>query len=233
MLPLRDTVPARRLPAAVWALVFVNAAIFLHETRLSPPELEAFLFQYGVIPADLTSPGGLARHWPTIFSSMFLHGGWLHLIGNMWFLWIFGDNVEDRLGTLRFLLFYFLGGLAATILHVAVDPSSPVPAVGASGAISAVLGAYLVLYPTARVISLVPILFFPLLVAVPALWWIGFWFVEQTINGLASLLFVPVGGVAWWAHIGGFFFGLLVALPLRWMPKRTYCCGYDQEWPFA
>jgi membrane associated rhomboid family serine protease len=250
MLPLRDTVPARRLPAAVWALVFVNAAIFLHEAQLTPPELEQFVYRYGMIPARLTMPEGLERFWPTVITSMFLHGGWLHIIGNMWFLWVFGDNVEDRLGTVRFLVFYFLGGLAATVLHVFVAPHSTVPAVGASGAISAVLGAYLVLFPAARVITLVPIFFFPWFVEVPALLWIGLWFLEQWLNGVVALNVAPDGGgVAWWAHIGGFLFGVLAALPFAWawgqraerVPgavrgtnrRRQFYYGYDREWPFV
>src|SRR4051812_26784092 len=169
MLPLRDTVPARRLPAAVWALVFVNAAIFLHEVQLTPPELQLFITRYAMIPARLTMPGGLEQYWPTLITSMFLHGGWMHVISNMWYLWIFGDNVEDRFGSLRFLALYFLGGIAADALHIYVDPLSTVPSLGASGAISAGLGSYLVLFPGARVFTLVPIFIFPFLVDVPAL----------------------------------------------------------------
>lgn len=233
MLPLRDTVPARRLPAAVWALVFVNAAIFLHEAQLSPPELELFVYRYAMIPARLTAPGGFERFWPTAVTSMFLHGGWLHIIGNMWYLWIFGDNVEDRFGTIRFLIFYFLGGFAATTLHLLADPFSPVPAVGASGAIAAVLGAYLVLFPTARVLTVVPLFFLPWLIEVPALVWLGFWFLQQWLNGLAALHFDLLGGgVAWWAHVGGFLFGVIVALPLLRAPRRQFYYGYDREWPF-
>ena len=233
MLPLHDTVPARRLPAAVWALVFVNAAIFLYEVRLGPDGLQLFVDRYGMIPADLSAPGGLARHWPTVITSMFLHGSWLHIIGNMWFLWIFGDNVEDRLGTARFLVFYFLGGFAAAALQVSVDPTSQVPSIGASGAIAAVLGAYIVLYPTATVISIVPIFFLPMLVDVPAVLWIGFWFLEQWLNGFVALFLPAMGGVAWWAHIGGFLFGMAVAIPYRFQPPRRHYVGYDREWPFG
>jgi membrane associated rhomboid family serine protease len=244
MLPLRDTVPSRRLPAAVWALVFINAAIFLHEVQLSPPELEQFLYRYAAIPARLTMPGGLEQFWPTVILSMFLHGSWLHVISNMWFLWIFGDNVEDRLGTLRFLVFYFLGGFAATALQVLADPTSPLPSVGASGAIAAVLGAYLVFYPEARVITLVPIFFLPLIIDISALVWLGYWFLQQWLNGLVSLhLAIPGGGVAWWAHVGGFLFGVVAALLLRWRAEvpvrasgagqRQYFYGYDRDWPFA
>jgi membrane associated rhomboid family serine protease len=234
MLPLRDTIPARKFPAAVWALVAVNTLIFLYQVSLPPWELEAFIYLYGMVPGRLTEPAGLERYWPTVFTSMFLHGGWLHLIGNMWFLWVFGDNVEDRLGTPLFLVFYLLGGVAAALVQVLVDPGSPIPAVGASGAISAVLGGYLVMFPQARVISLFILIIFPFLLEVPAALWIGLWFFQQWLNGLAALqLDAAQGGVAWWAHIGGFVFGVIAALPLLLQPRRSYHYGYDREWPFA
>jgi len=155
-------------------------------------------------------------------TSMFLHGGWLHLIGNMWYLWIFGDNVEDRLGKARFLAFYLLSGIAAGVIHYLSSPVSPVPTVGASGAIAAVLGAYAVTYPRARVITLVPIVFFFQILALPALLVLGFWFVYQFFLGTLSLAWGPrgAGGVAWWAHIGGFAFGA-VAIKLLKPTRRS------------
>jgi len=243
MIPLRDTVPGRRPPVVVWALVFLNALVFLHEVQLSPAALQAFLNHYAMVPARLTATGGLEQFWPTLFTSMFLHGGWLHVIGNMWFLWIFGDNVEDRFGTLGFLGLYFMGGLAAAGLEIFTDPHSTVPSLGASGAIAAVLGAYLVLFPDARVITVIPIFFFPWIVSIPAVIWLGIWFLYQWLNGIAALHQHATGGVAYWAHVGGFVFGALVALAVRLAEKapagapgagrRQSYPGYDQEWPFA
>ena len=244
MFPLRDTVPGRRPAVVVWALVFLNTLVFLHETQLAGSPLQQFLNQYALVPAHLTAPGGLAQYWPTLFTSMFLHGGWMHIIGNMWFLWIFGDNVEDRFGNLGFLVLYLVGGLAAGALEIFADPHSTVPSLGASGAIAAVLGAYLVLYPTARVITFIPIFFFPWIVSIPAVVWLGIWFLEQWLSGVAVLQeHAATGGVAYWAHVGGFVFGVLVALPLRWsgtppagqpVPgNHPYYPGYDRGWPFA
>jgi membrane associated rhomboid family serine protease len=252
MLPLRDTVPARRLPAAVWALVFINAAIFLHEAGLTHAELQSFVYRYALIPARLTMPGGLQQYWPTLITSMFLHGGWLHIIGNMWFLWIFGDNVEDRFGSLGFLALYFLAGLAASVLDILVDPLSRVPSLGASGAIAGVLGTYLVLFPTAQVITLIPIFIFPWIVSIPAVVWLGIWFLEQYLNGLAILhQQAATAGVGYWAHVGGFLFGVVIGVAARLtggsdLPlqapgpgvasrprRRPFYYGYDQEWPFA
>jgi membrane associated rhomboid family serine protease len=230
MLPLRDTIAARRLPIVLWALVFVNVLVFLREIDLSPVELRAFVFHYGMIPAQLSTWPGLAQHWATIITAMFVHGGFLHIAGNMWFLWIFGDNVEDRLGHLRFLLFYLLGGCAAAALQVLLAPSSTVPGIGASGAIAAVMGAYLVLYPRAGVVSL--LIFPPLLFQLPAFMWIGIWFVEQWFNGIVTLHVAAQGGVAYWAHVGGFVFGLLVGLVLCCGPRRTFAYGYDRDGPW-
>ena len=229
MIPLRDTIPARRLPLSLWALIFVNALLFLQEMSLSPPELRALVERYGMIPAHLSTSAGVAQHWSSVITAMFTHGGLLHIVGNMWFLWIFGDNVEDRLGHLRFLILYLLGGFAAAALQVLIAPHSMVPAIGASGAIAAVMGAYLVLYPRAGIITL--LIFPPLVFQLPALMWIGLWFVEQWFNGVVTLHVAAQGGVAWWAHVGGFIFGLAVALPLRRAPQRPFAYGYDHDWP--
>ena len=185
--------------------------------------LIAFIDRWGLIPASLVSAlnaGDLASPPVlTVLTHMFLHGGWLHLMGNMLFLWIFAVNVEDRLGRTLFLLFYLVGGVAAAAGHILVDPTSDVPMVGASGAISAVLGGYLVLFPRARIQSLVFLVFFYELIAVPAVLVLGFWFVLQVIDGLASLGLAgdASSGIAFWAHIGGFVAGMVMALPLRFL----------------
>lgn len=234
MLPLHDNAPIRRFPAAVWALIFVNFAIFLHELQLSPDQLQLFVYRYGLIPAEVMQPGGLMRYWPTFITCMFLHGGWLHILGNMWFLWIFGDNVEDRLGTIPFLVFYFCGGIAAGILQVVASASSQIPTIGASGAIAAVMAAYLVFYPRARVLTLIPIFIFPWFIELPAVIWIGFWFLEQYLNGVAALTttLYNMGGVAYWGHVGGFVFGLIAALPWLASPQPPPRYRYRGDYPY-
>lgn len=225
MIPLRDANPTRRVPVVSLGLIAASSAVFLYELGLESTDagagLSAFFEQFGVVPADvsaafaagdLVSPAGLS-----LVTSQFLHAGWLHLVGNMVYLWIFGNNIEDRLGRPLFVLFYLAGGVVAALAQVAIDPGSTVPLVGASGAISATLGAYLVLYPGARVLSLVFLGFFYQLVEIPALFVLGFWFIFQLIDGFLALGAPSSveGGVAFFAHIGGFVVGALVALPLR------------------
>jgi len=214
VIPLRDTIPSRRAPVVTVALIAVNLLVFLHETALGP-YLPEFVHAYGLVPGRLvhwTELGGNpldpARFLP-LFTSMFWHGGWLHLIGNMLYLWIFGDNVEDRLGHLRYLLFYMGCGLAAALTQVALSPDSMLPTVGASGAIAGVLGAYLISFPRSRVVTLVPIFIFPWIVEIPAIAYLVLWFLMQLVAGVATLGQADMGGVAWWAHIGGFVAGLL------------------------
>src|SRR5215467_9380962 len=228
MIPLRDTVPSVRFPAVTIGLIVVNVFVFLFELT-NPRGPDAIFYQWGIVPCTFTStcppririPGGfllLPQHPPylTILSSMFLHGGWMHIIGNMWSLWIFGDNVEDRMGRAGFLCFYLLSGLAAGVLHIVFNPSSRVPTVGASGAIAGVMGAYLLLFPYARVLTLVPVFIFLQTFELPAWIFLGFWFLRNFLSGVGSLAaHTGAGGVAWWAHIGGFLVGLLWALPLR------------------
>jgi membrane associated rhomboid family serine protease len=216
MFPLRDDIPSRRQPVVVWGLVLLNALVFLYEIQLSDVELAQFVERFALTPAALTAPGGLLHHWTTLFTHMFLHGGWLHVIGNLWYLWIFGDNVSDRFGSGRFLLLYVAGGLAAAALQVTLNPGLQVPMVGASGAIAAVLGAYLVLFPRARVVTFIPIFIFVRLVSVPAIVWLGLWFVEQYLLGVGSYTDVTGGGgVAYWAHVGGFVFGVIAGIWVR------------------
>jgi membrane associated rhomboid family serine protease len=213
MIPLRDENPSRSVPVVTRALIAVNAACFIYELSLGP-ELRPFVFTFGLVPLRVSRAleaggGALLAPGSTLLTSMFLHAGWLHLIGNMWYLWIFGDNVEDRLGRVRFAAFYLASGLVAALLQFAVNPLARVPTVGASGAVAGVLGAYMVAFPRARVITLVPLLFFFPIVALPAMFVLGLWFVYQFFSGTLSIG-TASGGVAWWAHIGGFAFGYLV-----------------------
>ena len=231
MIPLRDTIPARRFPVVNTGIIGLNVLVFLLEFVLGPAQLEQITYRWGLVPADIWQGAGLET-WLTVFTSMFMHGGWWHLISNMLALYIFGDNVEDRLGPFRYLLFYLFAGLAASAVHLVAYRQSILPTVGASGAIAGVLGAYLVLYPDARVITLVPIFYFIRIVEIPALIYLGFWFVSQLFNGLFSLAYADVfqgGGVAWWAHIGGFAFGLAVVWLIRPRAPRTYADQY-QPW---
>lgn len=220
MIPLKDRNPTRRLPVVNVLIIVVNIGVFLFEVSLGKG-LEQFLFEFGVVPrlaveSFTTSQITLSAVLP-LLTSMFLHGGWLHLGGNMLYLWVFGDNIEDKLGHGRYLVFYLLCGLAATVLHIVVAPMSEVPTVGASGAISGVLGAYVLLFPRARVVTLIPIFVFLQITELPALVVLGFWFVLQFFNGLISLGYetAGMGGVAWWAHIGGFVSGLVLVYPFR------------------
>ncbi|MDR7387008.1 MAG: rhomboid family intramembrane serine protease, partial [Armatimonadota bacterium] len=184
MIPLRDSVPARRPPVVMLSILAASVLVFLYEVGLPPDELAEFFRTFGVVPARLLGPD---PPYFTLVTSMFLHGGWLHLLGNMLYLWIFGNNVEDAMGHGRFAVFYLLSGLAAAGLQVAFQPASSVPMVGASGAIAGVLGAYLVLFPHARILALVPLGFFTQLAEVPAVLFLPLWFLLQLVYGLASL----------------------------------------------
>ncbi len=224
MIPLRDANPTRRTPIVTLALIGACFIAFAYELGVLASNGEAgldrFFLDYGVVPAELTrslaNGAWLSLPVLAVVTSLFLHGGWLHLLGNMLYLWIFGNNVEDRLGRPLFLGFYLLGGVVAGLAQVAISPDSTVPLIGASGAIAATLGAYLVLFPRARILSLVFLGFFYQLIEVPALLVLGFWFVLQLIDGVASLGATNAqGGVAFFAHIGGFVAGALVAAVIR------------------
>jgi membrane associated rhomboid family serine protease len=199
-----------------WLLIGLNVAAFVYQLTLPPEVLEAVFYRFGMVPARWTDPEFAAQlHLPFTFlpvvTSMFLHGGFLHIVSNLWTLWIFGDNVEDRMGPIRFLAFYLLSGVAAAAVHWATNLHSTVPTIGASGAIAGVLGAYLLLYPRARVVTMVPILFYPLVFELPAVIYLGFWFVLQLWSGVAALdVAGDVGGIAFWAHVGGFLAGMLL-----------------------
>ena len=210
MIPIRDENPVESPPVVTRALIAVNFAVFVYEI-LQGPELTAFVYRWAMIPLRFS----LALHQSTepvsgpaltFLTSMFLHGGWAHLLGNMWYLWVFGDNIEDRLGKVRFLVFYLLAGLVASGVEYLFHAGSRAPTLGASGAIAGVLGAYALLFPGTRVLTLMP--FFQI-VPLPALLVLGLWFVLQFFSGWLSLAASLTGGIAWWAHIAGFAFGLL------------------------
>ncbi|HEX3000178.1 MAG TPA: rhomboid family intramembrane serine protease, partial [Armatimonadota bacterium] len=235
-----DTNRPRTRPVVMYALVLINALVFLYELGLSQPQLNQFVAAMGVIPAHFSTSKAIFSGSPPavldLFTSMFIHGGWMHILFNMWYLFIFGDNVEDRMGHGRFLLFYLLGGVVAGISHILLNWGSPVPSIGASGAIAAVLGAYLVLFPRAKVLTVV-FLFFLWVTELPAIIVLGFWFVGQLFSGLGSLGVVQNTGVAYWAHIGGFLFGVLTVslfTPRHRMPGSYYDRRYGGQgnwWP--
>lgn len=223
MIPIRDDNPAHRPPIATVTLIAACVVVFLWQLSLDPRAQEAAVYSWGMIPAVLLGearlPAELVRVPPaaTLLTSMFLHGGWGHLLGNMLYLWIFGNNIEDRLGHGRFILFYVACGLAAAAAQILPEPGSRIPMIGASGAISGVLGAYMLLYPQARVLVLIP-LGFMFLHHVRAVWLLGVWFTLQIVSALAAP--AGTGGVAWWAHVGGFVAGVALALPLRRPVRR-------------
>ena len=220
MIPLRDSVPNRSLPVVTWALIGVNVFVFLQEVALGP-ELDGFIRTWGFVPARYfllaqTDPGDWVDRFMPLGTSMFLHAGWTHLIGNMLYLWIFGDNVEDKMGHIRFLIFYLLCGVAGGVSQVWANPTSNLPVIGASGAIAGVLGSYLLLFPRAKVVTLVPLFVFVTFIEVPAIIFLGLWFFLQFLNGYLRL--DPSGnggGVAWWAHVGGFVTGIVLLFPFR------------------
>ncbi|HKY78884.1 MAG TPA: rhomboid family intramembrane serine protease [Anaerolineales bacterium] len=209
MIPLRDSNRSSSFPVMTWLLIAANTLVFIYELGLSGGQLERFVGAYALVPARIKAAP--LTYGFTIFSSIFMHAGWFHLISNMWVLFIFGDNVEDRMGSLAYLIFYLLSGAAAGALQTYLTPGSSVPVLGASGAIAGVLGAYIFLFPRARVVTLVPIFFFMSVIEIPALFFLGFWFISQLFAGLASIGAEAAQGVAWWAHIGGFLVGLVVS----------------------
>ncbi|HEV3409500.1 MAG TPA: rhomboid family intramembrane serine protease, partial [Chthoniobacterales bacterium] len=217
MLPLRDTVPTRHYPFMTRLLIILNAFAFLFEITLPERSLEQFMYLFGIVPARFTHPEWAARvgfpggDYMPFLTHMFLHGGWMHILSNMWTLWIFGDNVEDRMGSWRFLLFYLLCGVAAAVAHMIINPNSTIPSVGASGAIAGVLAAYFLWFMHSRVLVLIPIFIFPVFAEVPAVLYLGVWFITQLFSGTASLVRPQGGGgIAFWAHIGGFIAGALL-----------------------
>lgn len=227
MFPLRDSAPSGAFPAMTLAIITANVFVWFHELSLGSG-LHQFVSEYGLTPARLMLsyrlPGGiLSNAVIPMFTSIFMHAGWMHLIGNMWFLWIFGDNVEDRLGRFNFLVFYILSGIGASLIQVVVHPTSSIPMVGASGCISGVLGAYLLSFPQARIHTLFIFFVIVRFLEIPAFLFLILWFVFQFISGAADFGSADGGGVAYWAHMGGFVVGmfLLVVMPNK-KPRRPW-----------
>ena len=214
MIPLRDVIPSRTTPIVTIAIIAVNALAFLYQLSLGEL-VNDFILEYGLVPA--------AFSWVAVFTSMFLHGGLLHVGGNMLYLWIFGDNVEDRMGHGRFVVFYLLCGVAAALAQTILNPDSVVPMVGASGAIAGVMGAYFVLYPRSRIVTLVPLFMFVQVMEVPAIFFLGIWFLMQFLSGVGSIATAvagePAGGIAFWAHVAGFLAGVSGVIVFR-RPER-------------
>jgi membrane associated rhomboid family serine protease len=220
MLPIRDNIRTRSFPIVNWGLIAASVLAFLLEQAIElgvgGGAFQRFLTMFGLVPSNFSLLNPLS--YISVFTSMFLHGGWFHLISNMWILYIFGDNVEDRMGSLRYLVFYLASGVAAGMTHVIFASGSNLPTIGASGAIAGILGAYMILYPRARVVTLIPLFIFPWFIEIPALFYLGIWFLTQISSGLLSIgAMMPFGGIAWWAHIGGFVFGLLL---VRFFARR-------------
>lgn len=209
MIPIRDQIPTRRVPFVNYFLLVANVFVFVLQW-LAGSNQEALIYQFALIPASFTSGVGIGDI-TDIFTSMFMHAGLAHLGGNMLYLWIFGDNIEDSLGHGKYILFYLAGGLVASLTHIFTNPGSQIPTVGASGAIAAVLGAYLVLYPNSKVLTIIPLGFFLRMTMIPAAIVLGLWFVLQLFSGVLSMGGPDVGGVAFWAHIGGFVAGVILA----------------------
>jgi membrane associated rhomboid family serine protease len=236
MIPLRDDQPRSTTPFVNYFIIGLNVLAFLFELSISAQgrrELNAFVFQFGVVPLHFERALAGSTHYtlgttlPTILTSMFLHGGWLHIIGNMWFLWIFGDNIEDYLGHFRYLIFYLLCGIAAAVTHILFNFTSNEPTVGASGAIAGVMGAYIVLYPRARVLTLVILIVFFTFWWIPAWVFLGYWFVLQFLSGAATAIAETsrgTGGIAFWAHVGGFLAGILL---IKIFPQRARSYRYS------
>jgi len=237
MIPIRDDTPRFSTPYVTYFLIALNTVIFLWEWSVgleSQRELNALIFQFGVVPRhvtealEATANVSLADAFLPILTSMFLHGSWLHIIGNMWVLWIFGDNIEDYLGHFPYLIFYLVCGIAASVAHILLNLGSGVPSVGASGAIAGVMGAYFVLYPRARVLTIVPLIIF-------TFWWLpawivlGYWFLLQLLSGAATSIAVTGQsgpGIAFWAHVGGFVAGILLIKLMPQRPNRTRYGAY-------
>jgi len=214
LIPLRDRVTSRRIPLITILLIIANGFVFIKELFLGR-QLTAFINMFAVIPAAYTGAGtGDISGWPqrgvSLVTALFIHGGWIHYIGNMWYLWIFGDNVEDRLGHFRFFMFYLVCGIAGNITHIVMNSASSVPVLGASGSIAGVLGAYFLLFPGARIVTLLPVVIFWTIAEVPAVFFLGIWFALQFLNGFFSV--GQTATIAWEAHIGGFITGIVLTL---------------------
>lgn len=230
MIPLKDMTPRRSLPVVTLLLIVVNVIVFIHQISVGPTAGDAFINSYGLVPSKIRFALAGRRYsleeaFIPLFTCMFLHGGFLHILGNMWFLWIFGANVEDRMGSLSYLLFYLFCGIGSGISQVIFSWGSHIPSVGASGAISGVLGAYIVFFPSSYILTLVPLFIIWFTARIPAWVFIGLWFAVQFLSGLGSLgggSAANAGGVAWWAHIGGFVLGMFLARGMGRRPSLSY-----------
>lgn len=231
MIPIKDTIRSRSFPLITWVIIIANTLVFFFEIGLTPLQQERFVTAFALTPGRLNPLNPLTLL--PVFTHMFMHAGWLHFLSNIWILFIFGDNVEDRMGSLRFLFFYLLGGITAGLIQAMVMANSMIPVLGASGAIAAVMGAYFFYYPSARVITFIPVFIFPWFVEIPAVVYLGFWFISQFFSGLFSIYTntINAGGVAWWAHIGGFLFGLIMARPFCFR-KSQPCWHADEYYPW-
>ena len=217
MIPLKNLSRRLTFPAMTLLLIIANVLVFVYQVSLPDRAAEAFINLYGMVPARVLLAFAGQHHVSfeqallPLCTSMFLHGGWLHILGNMWFLWIFGGQVEDRLGHFTYLVFYLICGLGSGLAQLAFSWGSKIPAIGASGAIAGVLGAYIVFFPSSRILTLVPLFIIWFTVQIPALVFIGLWFLIQFLSGVSSVGAASMGGVAWWAHVGGFLLGVLIA----------------------
>ena len=229
MFPIRDNIRSRSFPLANYGIIAVNVLVFLFQASLSERGFQVFLETFGLTPVQFSLFHPL--QWITIFTSMFMHGGWFHLISNMWILYIFGDNVEDRMGSVRYVVFYLLVGASAALTHVFFSPDLNLPTVGASGAVAGVLGAYFLLFPRARVVTFIPVFILPWLVEIPAFFFLGIWFFSQVANGLL-VGGAAMSGIAWWAHIGGFMVGLLLVRIFARRPAPVEIIYHQgRRWP--
>ena len=236
MIPIKDNIHRRTFPAVTLLIIFANIAIFIYQLSTYVADNYDIVYNYGAIPLFFTDGlvlflagdplfmAVLPNAVMTLFTSVFLHGGWLHLLGNMLYLWVFGPNVEGRLGSFKFLVLYLLMGAAGSLFHIALNPESPVPLIGASGAIAGVLGLYFMFYPGAKVLTLVPIFFFITFIHIPALIFLGFWFLLQLNNAFGAESAAGMQSVAWWAHVGGFTVGLILGIVNR--RKKTDILRY-------
>lgn len=227
MFPIRDTIRSKSFPLVNLALIAANTLVFLYQSSLGEQGFIRIIETYGLVPAQFSISNPFEIF--TIFSSMFMHGGWFHLISNMWTLYIFGDNVEDRMGSGRYLIFYLLAGGVAAATHIFFTPDLQQPTVGASGAVAGVLGAYFLLFPRSRVVTFIPVFFFPWFVQIPAFIYLGIWFFSQVANGL--MIEQAMSGIAWWAHIGGFVTGLVLVRAFARPEQPDVAFHQGENWP--
>ncbi|MDK2792000.1 MAG: hypothetical protein PWQ25_863 [Deferribacteres bacterium] len=229
MFPLKDSIKSNSFPILNTIIIVFNCLVFFYEVSLNRYQLSLFFIEYGLVPVKLFLPADVVSFGDKIlpfFTSMFIHGGWMHLIGNMYFLYIFGDNVEDLMGHYKYLVMYIVFGVVAAITQVLLYPNSNIPTIGASGAVSGVMGYYFIKFPYSRIKTLVFIIIFVTIMEIPAVIFLGLWFLMQFLNGSSQLMYSTAGGVAWWAHIGGFVAGIAYAI----YDKKVYVYKRNVQW---